>query len=120
MVSDRHIPSQERDDPANDFRKRCHHVAKLLRFFGLNDDANAAAAWVVAFVDDEDPTFAVEEWVNAGWRDPRAVSIALHVCGDRLTTERCIAWLGLKTNMRGRRGLSLQLAAAMLALRSSN
>jgi hypothetical protein len=55
-----------RHDPVDDRDNRTRHVSQLLGCHGLRSDERVARAWVRAFDDDEDPTFVVKEWIDAG------------------------------------------------------
>ena len=68
-------------------------MAGLLAALGLPNARNGAAAWVVAFFDEVDPTFCVLEWIDAGWRDPVLVNAVLRICGTRAFSEACMTLL---------------------------
>ena len=81
------------DDPDLEFERKYRHVADLLAWHGLPNARDVAAAWVVVFTDEMDPTFCVLEWIEAGWRDPVLVNAVLRICGSRALSEACMALL---------------------------
>ena len=60
------------------------------RVAGLPNARNVAAACVVAFFDEMDPTFCMLEWIEAGWRDPMLVNAMLRICRTRALSEACM------------------------------
>jgi hypothetical protein len=109
----REIPPRELDD----FVKRCHFVKELLVLQRIPAcSIDDAAAWTRAFADDGDPTYAILEWLNAGWRDPQLVDVALQICGTREQAETCMGRIDRDVGSRYEHAFILALAAAMLAL----
>ena len=109
----REIPPSELDD----FVKKCHFVKKLLVLQRIPAcSIDDAAAWTRAFADDGDPTDAILEWLNAGWRDPQLVDVALQICETRERAEACMGRIERDVGSRYEHAFVLALAGAMLAL----
>jgi hypothetical protein len=102
-----------------DFLRKCSHVDRLLVALGGSDPVGAAGTWTLAFADEPDPTFCVREWVEAGWRDPLLVHVALRVCLTRAMAEACMHWLGKDLSEHYDRASIVELARAMVALTES-
>ncbi len=81
---------------ALELSRRTRHVEGLLRNWGLDD--GEASAWVLAFVDEQDPLMVLPEWLRAGWRDPRVVQDCLRICGSREASEALIDFLEWETS----------------------
>jgi hypothetical protein len=110
-------PRQIPPSGLDEFLKKCRFVRDLLvlrRILACSIDD--AAAWTLPFADDGDPTFPIIEWLDAGWRDPHLVDIALQICGTREQAEMCMGRIDRDVGSRYEHGFVLALADAMLAL----
>jgi hypothetical protein len=88
-------PGEYGPPPDAEFLVKCRHLSGVLACAGLDDSEDLAAAWLVAFYDEEDPTFVVVEWIQAGWRDPLLIGAVLRICGDRSRAEACLGLIGI-------------------------
>jgi hypothetical protein len=82
----------ESDGPS-ETTKRVKHVAKLLESAAVPYSEDLAAAWIAPFNDEADPSFTIEQWLTAGWRDPRLVAAALSIFGSLERAQWCMAQL---------------------------
>lgn len=82
------------DEPIETARK-LKHIAKLLESVGAPYSEDLAAAWIAPFNDETDPSFTVEQWLSAGWRDPRLVGAAVGIFGSLERAQRGMALLGI-------------------------
>jgi hypothetical protein len=105
------------DDPDLEFARKCQHVADLLAWHGLPNARDVAAAWVVAFFDEMDPTFCVLEWIEAGWRDPVLVNAVLRICRTRALSEACMALLNKDLGRGYHHRMIRRVAGAMRLVR---
>lgn len=100
-----------------EFLRKCEHVRRLLVMLDVADkNCEAASAWVLALADDADPTFCVREWIEAGWRDPLLVNVALRVCSTREVAESCMSWLGKDVADKYSHTSIAELSHAMIVL----
>jgi hypothetical protein len=84
---------------------------------GVAHSDERANAWALAFADEDDPTYSVLEWTEAGWREPLVVDAALRICGNRATAEECMALLGRAPGDEYDYALPADLARAMIGLK---
>ncbi len=99
----------------DDFLLKCRHIQKILRSKGVRPRSiHVASEWAVAFSEESDPTFAVLDWLNAGWRDPLLVTAVLKLCGSRARAEECFRGLGTNVSSRYRPELIPALVNAMV------
>ena len=107
-------------DPDLEFARKCRHVGLLLAMRKLPSAREVAAAWVVAFFDEVDPTFCVVEWIDAGWRDPVLVNAVLRVCETRASSEACMSMLNKDLGSAYDHRTIRRLAIAMRSVRRVN
>lgn len=62
--------------------KKVRHIANLLETAGAPYSEDLAAAWITPFCDDPDPSYVVELWLAAGWRDPWLVAAVVDIFDD--------------------------------------
>lgn len=111
----REVPPNELDE----FLKKCRFVRDLLVLRRMPAcSIDDAAAWTLPFADEGDPTFPIVEWLDAGWRDPHLVDVALQICGTREQAEACMGRIDRDVGSRYEDAFVLALADAMLALTS--
>jgi hypothetical protein len=105
----------------DEFLKKTRAVHALLRAPRILDRSKeAAAAWALAFADEADPTFCVLEWLQAGWRDPELVHVALRVCGTRRDAERAMTLARRAVDEGYDRNAICDLANAMKTLEETH
>lgn len=75
----------------SDTAKKLRHIANLLENAGAPYSEELAAAWITPFSDDPDPSYVVEQWLIAGWRDPWLVAAAVSIFAD---LENAIVGIG--------------------------
>lgn len=102
-------PTDEIDEPS-EIAKKVKHVAKLLESAGVAYSEDLAAAWIAPFNDEADPLFTIEQWLKAGWRDPRLVAAAMSIFGNLERAQWCMEQLGVDSASLYR----LQLVRLML------
>ena len=82
-------------DEPSETAKKLKHVAKLLESAGAAYSEDLAAAWIAPFNDEADPSFTIEQWLIAGWQDPRLVGAAMSIFGNLERAHWCLAQLGV-------------------------
>lgn len=108
-------PSPVTHGSHEDFLRKCRHVRSLLAALDAGSAAELGDAWTLVFADDGDPTYAVQDWFEAGWRDPLLAGAALRICGCRTRAEQCMALLGRDPGERYHHDIVAGLACAMIA-----
>lgn len=77
--------------------KKLRHVANLLENAGAPYSEELAVAWITPFSDDPDPSYVVEQWLNAGWRDPWLVGAAVSIFSDLENAMLGMGYVGATT-----------------------
>ena len=105
--------ADDRGEGSSEIAKKMRHIANLLENAGAPYSEALAAAWITPFSDDPDPSFVVEQWLNAGWQDPRLVGAAVSIFGDLETAMLGLGYVGAST----RSSYSLDLVRDLLEAR---
>jgi hypothetical protein len=80
--------------------KKIRHIANLLENAGAPYSESLAAAWIAPFNDDPDPSYAVEQWLDAGWRDPWLVAAAVSIFAELENAMAAMRYLGADAGSR--------------------
>ena len=114
------IETTREPDGPSETTKKVKHVAKLLESAAVPYSEDLAAAWIAPFNDETDPSFTIEQWLTAGWRDPRLVAAALSIFGSLERAQGCMAQLNIDSGSLYRPHLVRLMLEALEWLQSAS